>query len=106
MSVSATVSVARRPTSAAAAAASAQRERDLDAVTADRRRGVGPLRERVDVEGGDGGPHDLAADERLELGGGAVAGDAAVVEDHDLVGEPVGFLQVLGGEHAPWFRRR
>jgi hypothetical protein len=27
-----------------------------------------------------------------------VAGDAAVVEDHDLVGEPVGFLQVLGSE--------
>ncbi len=37
--------------------------------------------------------------ERLQLGGGAVAGDAAVVEDDDLVGEPVGFLQVLGGEH-------
>ena len=83
-----------------------QRERHLDSVAADRRRGIGLLGKRVDAEGGDGGPHDLAADEGLQLGRGALAGDAAVVEDHDLVGEPVGFLQVLGGEHAPWFRRR
>ena len=29
----------------------------------------------------------------------ALGGDAAVVEDDHLVGEPVGLLEVLGGEH-------
>ena len=31
--------------------------------------------------------------------GRAVGGDAAVVEDDDVVGEPVGLLEVLGREH-------
>ena len=42
---------------------------------------------------------DVAAgDEALELVGGAVGGDGAVVQYGDVVGEFVGFLEVLGGE--------
>ena len=35
---------------------------------------------------------------RLELVGGALGDDPAVVDHGDVVGEPVGFLEVLGGE--------
>ena len=38
----------------------------------------------------------LAADPVLELVGGALGDHAAVVDDDDLVGEPVGLLEVLG----------
>ena len=41
----------------------------------------------------------LAADLRLQLRRRAVGGDAAVVQDHDVVGQAVGLLQVLGGQH-------
>ena len=54
---------------------------------------------RVELLGGDGGGDDLAADEPLELGGRAACGDPTVVEHDDVVGEPVGLLEVLGGEH-------
>src|SRR5829696_2496980 len=43
-----------------------QRERDLDTLVAHRRGGVGTCRQFVDVDGGDGGPHELAADKGLE----------------------------------------
>ena len=50
------------------------------------------------VGGGQAELEAVAADLCLELIGGAVGEDAAAVDDHDLVGELVGFLQVLGGE--------
>ena len=40
----------------------------------------------------------LATDLRLELVGRALGDDLAVVDHHDLVGEPVGLLEVLGGQ--------
>ena len=40
----------------------------------------------------------LAADAVLELVGGAVGDHAAVVDDRDAVGQPVGLVEVLGGE--------
>src|SRR5215472_2853948 len=40
------------------------------------------------------------ADLLLELGRGALRHDPACVDDDDLVREPVGFLQVLRGEHG------
>jgi hypothetical protein len=39
-----------------------------------------------------------AADAVLELGGGALAGEPAVVDDRDPAGELVGLLQVLSGQ--------
>ena len=47
------------------------------------------------------GDHDLdplAADLGLELVGRALGDRAAVVDDHDVVGEPVGLFEVLRGE--------
>ena len=41
---------------------------------------------------------DVAADAGLELVGGALGDDATAVEHRDAVGEPVGLLEVLGGE--------
>ena len=41
---------------------------------------------------------DLAAGARLELGSRALGDDPAVVEHRDAVGEPIGLLQVLGGQ--------
>jgi hypothetical protein len=38
------------------------------------------------------------ADSRLEGAGGALGDDAAVVDDRDVVGEFVGFVEVLGGQ--------
>jgi hypothetical protein len=40
----------------------------------------------------------VRADLGLELGGGALADDAALVDDRDPVGELVGLLEVLGGQ--------
>ena len=40
----------------------------------------------------------LAADAVLELVGGAVGDHLAVVDDRDAVGEPVGLVEVLGGQ--------
>jgi hypothetical protein len=40
----------------------------------------------------------LTADLRLELVGGALGDRPAMVDDHDPVREPIGFLEVLGGE--------
>ena len=51
------------------------------------------------LAGRDGGGHDLAADEPLELGRCATGGDTAVIEHDDVVGEAVRLLQVLGGQH-------
>ena len=51
----------------------------------------------------------LAGDPPLELGGGALGDDAAAVDDGDAVGQPVGLLEVLGGEedrHAAGRRAR
>ena len=71
-----------------------QRERHLGAAIADRRRRIGPPGERVEAEGG-----MVAARPCRPRGTSARPGcrgrDAAVVEDHHLVGEPVGLLQVL-----------
>ena len=42
--------------------------------------------------------HPLAADAGLELGRGAAGDHAPAVDHRDAVGEPVGLLEVLGGE--------
>jgi hypothetical protein len=42
--------------------------------------------------------HPLAADLGLQLVGGAFGDRPAVVDDHDVVGEPVGFLEILRGQ--------
>ena len=47
----------------------------------------------------DGDDDALAADARLELGRRAGRRDAPVVEQHDLVGEAVGLLEVLRRQH-------
>ena len=47
---------------------------------------------------GDADLHDGGAQARLELDGGALGDDPAVVDHHDGVGEAVGFLEVLGGQ--------
>ena len=47
---------------------------------------------------GDGQLEPLAADLGLELVGGALGDHLAVVDDHDVVGQPVGLLQVLRGQ--------
>jgi hypothetical protein len=72
--------------------------------------GAGPFRQVAGALGdGDGGPdrvglgaepqrEDHGAEPCLELGRGPDVDGSAVVDDHDLVGERVGFLQVLGGE--------
>ena len=46
----------------------------------------------------DGELEALAADLRLELVGRALRDDLAVVDDHDVVGQQVGLLQVLRGQ--------
>ena len=49
--------------------------------------------------GVDDGDEELgAADLALELAGVAAGDDPAVVDDHDVVGQAVGLLEVLGGE--------
>src|SRR5262249_15626083 len=56
--------------------------------------GGAPVRARV----GEAEPYVSAGDQPLQLLGGALGGDPAVVEHGDAVGELVGLLQVLGGE--------
>ena len=80
------------------------RDRDLPLVGILARGPVSELRERPgrgrEIAGVlDGDDDALAADARLELGRGAGRRDAPVVEHHDLVGEAVGLLEVLGREH-------
>jgi hypothetical protein len=41
---------------------------------------------------------DVAADPALQLLGGACRDDQAVIDDHDLVRQLVGLVQVLGGQ--------
>ncbi len=53
----------------------------------------------VEVRGGGEGDHDAGpACLVLELRGGARGDDLALVDHHDLVGQVVGLLQVLGGQ--------
>ena len=63
-----------------------------------------PSRRRAtSLEGGGVGQHQveaLAGDLLLELGRGAVGDHPAAVEHGDAVGQPVGLLQVLGGQEA------
>jgi len=58
-------------------------------------RGVQPRVAPV-VGGGDVDP--LGSDAALQLAGGSAGGDEPAVDQHDAVGQGVGFLQVLGGE--------
>ena len=56
---------------------------------------------------GRGGDLDaLAAHARLELVGRALLDHAPLVDDRDVVGQPVGLLEVLGGEQHAWRRGR
>ena len=56
--------------------------------------------ERLLVGGraGDWSPDNFRAEPRLQLGRGALGDHPAVVDDRDRVGEPVGLVQVLGGQ--------
>jgi hypothetical protein len=42
---------------------------------------------------------DVPARSALELGRGPAGEGSAVVDDHDVVGEVVGFVEVLGGQY-------
>src|SRR5688572_18394063 len=70
-------------------------EGDGDVVGADGSLDVGRPGQPVDVGGRDRGGDDLAADEPLQFGRCAAGGNPAVVEHDDLVGEPVGLVEVL-----------
>ena len=82
-----------RRTSAAPARGHAQAEPVRASAAAEPRLG---RRERVRV--GEEQLDGLLADARLQLLRGAEGGDAAVADDRDPVREPVGLLEVLGGE--------
>ena len=62
----------------------------------DQRQGSGRPFERVRL--GDRDVEDVTGELVLELERRAVGDDGAVVDDHDVVGELVGFLEVLRGE--------
>ena len=78
----------------AAVAGDLQRQRLVVAGDLAQRDGGGLVRGRV----GEAQPDVSAGDEPLELLGGALGDDLAVVEHGDAVGEFVGLVQVLGGE--------
>jgi hypothetical protein len=63
-----------------------------------RRRAEGPGRRFQLVRVGELQPDVPAGDAALELLGGALGDDPALIEDRDPVGELIGLVQVLGGE--------
>src|SRR6266511_1236523 len=69
---------------------------DRDAARDQRERFRGPRQLRGVVERHN---HSASADTRLELIGCSLGDDAAVVDDDDVIGEPVGLVQILGREY-------
>ena len=79
-------------------------DRDRTGGGVDGRFGAGEVGEDVGGVGHPGGVDDhdvdlVAADLALERPGIALGDDGPVVDDHDVVGEALGLVQVLGGEH-------